>query len=623
MRADALPLWRKFRELGDECPFLCFLAAKRVFPASGLGRNVKPPPRVRPIEKLPIRFDGAAWQGFFVIGQIPDPDPEGLSSQVGRLQAGLREFKVLVPEAVRLTGLAAGEGDALPTWMAELFALPEQFVEQLSDASFDVRRLKQDVFSLSAVAIELRCKTPDVIRSQRIGFPTDGLSSMPKCESVYSGYWVELHKLKSANLAADQYDLGLFDSSAFGIGPMSGHDEPPWPERKATFIKALAGIQNECRQTEPIAVYSTETLATECLKVIELLVPVASWLEQLENEKEGMKSLRHAMLDLDHYSPNDLVREVWKLMCRLPAGGQPVTPRIPVTVDDALSQLHLVVEWCKGQTSDRFPTIQPAEEKRSSSKVEAMSNASVSGTDPEGDDNGTPSKTGEFVSRQLEPFRGGQIVFFKDCVELCGVDICSGPRSQTKRVVLELLSSRRQDGTFVSYSGNELEAKMLERVGKRTAASIIRDLRRAIADTLRKLANVLCGPTDVILSGETGYRFADRLTVQYEDGGVAGFEQCHGESNAHLDNSVGHADDRDTNDPNDPHRDAAARRGWILQELRLGQRLRGPDVVRQFGCSPATAKRDLKALKSESRIKFEGAPNTGYYRLTPVHEPGH
>jgi hypothetical protein len=40
---------------------------------------------------------------------------------------------------------------------------------------------------------------------------------------------------------------------------------------------------------------------------------------------------------------------------------------------------------------------------------------------------------------QLQPFAGGVIVFSPDRVELCGVEICRGPRSANRRRLLELL----------------------------------------------------------------------------------------------------------------------------------------------------------------------------------------
>ena len=51
-----------------------------------------------------------------------------------------------------------------------------------------------------------------------------------------------------------------------------------------------------------------------------------------------------------------------------------------------------------------------------------------------------------------QQFGGGKIVFFQDRVELCGVDICSGPRCQSKRQILDCLRKKLSDGSFIQYS---------------------------------------------------------------------------------------------------------------------------------------------------------------------------
>jgi hypothetical protein len=51
---------------------------------------------------------------------------------------------------------------------------------------------------------------------------------------------------------------------------------------------------------------------------------------------------------------------------------------------------------------------------------------------------GNATKLGK-AKPDASTFSGGEIVFFADRVELCGVDICSGPRSRTKRRILDLL----------------------------------------------------------------------------------------------------------------------------------------------------------------------------------------
>jgi hypothetical protein len=77
----------------------------------------------------------------------------------------------------------------------------------------------------------------------------------------------------------------------------------------------------------------------------------------------------------------------------------------------------------------------------------------------------------------LKPFEGGQMVFFQDRVEICGIDICSGARSKTARRALDLLRQRRRDGKNCAYSGDELAETLGLNSGQNGAADVIRDLR--------------------------------------------------------------------------------------------------------------------------------------------------
>jgi hypothetical protein len=101
---------------------------------------------------------------------------------------------------------------------------------------------------------------------------------------------------------------------------------------------------------------------------------------------------------------------------------------------------------------------------------------------------------------ECTPFNGGEIVFYLERVELCGVNICSGPRSQTKRRVLELLCKQRSDGAFEAYSGEQLAGLLELKGGEKGAAGVIRDLRDDIVKCLGAEADISCGRQDVIPS---------------------------------------------------------------------------------------------------------------------------
>ena len=89
----------------------------------------------------------------------------------------------------------------------------------------------------------------------------------------------------------------------------------------------------------------------------------------------------------------------------------------------------------------------------------------------------------------LEAFSGGEMVFFSERVELCGVTICGGPRSQTRRRILDLLREKQSNGSFVAYSGEELAEKAGLEGGRGTTVGAIRDLRSDIIESLRKEAD--------------------------------------------------------------------------------------------------------------------------------------
>jgi len=201
-------------------------------------------------------------------------------------------------------------------------------------------------------------------------------------------------------------------------------------------------------------------------------------------------------------------------------------------------------------------------------------------------------------------FEKGDMVFFSDRVELCGVVICSSKRSRSKRVVLELLSERRA-GSFVPYSGDDLESKAKQKGAKGTAGRWIWDIRNDIREALRNEANIDSGNKDVILSGGLGYRFAECVSVQFRaPPSITDIREMEGGSDVH------NGDVRNVRDD-----EAKKRRAWILQQLSAGVRLKAPQVVDQFKRSTKTAQRDLDKLRDEGKIGFVGAPRTGFYQL--------
>jgi hypothetical protein len=254
------------------------------------------------------------------------------------------------------------------------------------------------------------------------------------------------------------------------------------------------------------------------------------------------------------------------------------------------------------------------------------------------EDAAPPSPTEDVAAPTLTPFQHSDMVFFPDRVTLCGATICSGRRSERQRKVLDLLRLKNADGRFQAYSSKSLA----EKVGLKDPGGVpglIRDLRAQISKRLREQVGIDCGPEDVILSGDEGYRFPANLSVQ--DGGDSGggHLQCHTagvavENDADRDavdpdrDADGGAD-RGADDPDhgaddgaghDPVAEAdgsaAVRQKWILDELSKGRELKAPGIAKELKCSRRTAQRDLNALKAAGKIEHVGPSRTGHYRLT-------
>lgn len=218
-----------------------------------------------------------------------------------------------------------------------------------------------------------------------------------------------------------------------------------------------------------------------------------------------------------------------------------------------------------------------------------------------------PSVSSDIVApppeKKPEKFTGGVMVFFEDRVELCGADICSGPRSRRLRRVLELLRVPRSDGKFMSYSGQSLQAELGKNI-----PGLIRDLRESIRNALEK-AGIEVENGDVITSSRTGYHFSQKLTVQLKDGGSWPANASSSVPNV-PDGSVPGVPNRDV-----PNGDRCKRLAWILDQLTQKRQIKTVDVMNQFGCAEKTAKRDLKALRSQGKIEFVGTRRSGFYRL--------
>ncbi len=108
-------------------------------------------------------------------------------------------------------------------------------------------------------------------------------------------------------------------------------------------------------------------------------------------------------------------------------------------------------------------------------------------------------------------FQGGELVFYPDRVELCGVTVVEGDVRMRK--ILEQLRERRANGSYVAYSGAKLAAKLQIVAGQNGIAEAVKDFRDEVVHGLES-KGIVCGRKDVIQSGGRGYRLAEWITTR-------------------------------------------------------------------------------------------------------------
>ncbi len=252
----------------------------------------------------------------------------------------------------------------------------------------------------------------------------------------------------------------------------------------------------------------------------------------------------------------------------------------------------------------------------------------------------------------LRPFEGGELVFYPDRVDLCGVRVCGDVASGIMRTILDELRTTYPDGRYRSISGADLARAAKALRGQNAATEAIATFRGKVRKRLRHERGIDCGRSDVIENTDgLGYRFTSKIIVRdasevrcppSESNGMsrlteaASDDPVKGIDDPVFRNGNGHrhgrkapeslpvAAARGADDPvNDPVTDDGAgqpkvvvlnaRHKWALAALRAGRQVRRKDIEREFKVSRATAKRDLADLGDQ--IEFTGAPKTGYYRL--------
>jgi hypothetical protein len=115
---------------------------------------------------------------------------------------------------------------------------------------------------------------------------------------------------------------------------------------------------------------------------------------------------------------------------------------------------------------------------------------------------------------------------------------------------------KQLDGSFVAYSGDDLETKAKELGAKGTSGQWIKELRDDIKERLRDQANIISGRRDVILSSGPGYRLAESVSVQF--GTPSAITDI---TDTEDGSDVRNGDVR--GGPNDLGNEAAIRRAWV------------------------------------------------------------
>lgn len=224
-------------------------------------------------------------------------------------------------------------------------------------------------------------------------------------------------------------------------------------------------------------------------------------------------------------------------------------------------------------------------------------------------------------------FTGGELVFYHDRVELCGVTVVSAGRSCQMWTILEALTQRLDGRRYKALPGSALADLVDGMGGQGSVAGSVRDFRRHVAELLGRELRLKVQPNDVIETAKAGYRLNAHIVVR-DLRNTGSSPPRNARLNGSPDPAITGSDERVTGPDSrantrsgervcegldDP---ANEKREQILALIRGGARLRVPGFAEKLRCSFATAKREVDALKVEGRIEFVGPAKTGYYTLT-------
>ncbi len=205
-------------------------------------------------------------------------------------------------------------------------------------------------------------------------------------------------------------------------------------------------------------------------------------------------------------------------------------------------------------------------------------------------------------------FTGGEMVFYPNHIELCGIRIF-GSKAAASREMLKVLAEAKPDGTYRYWAGEQIADKISAENGIGTVTGCARTIRTRVAGTLKKHMNVEVGENDFLEHTDQGYRLNHRITVRFCKNGEILMGQnsvpkghLRGQKNVPINLEVSSK--------------VKTRCLWILERLNQGKQLRREDVEEGLKCSDKTAQRALDFLRNAKFIEFQGSKKTGYYVLT-------
>lgn len=203
-----------------------------------------------------------------------------------------------------------------------------------------------------------------------------------------------------------------------------------------------------------------------------------------------------------------------------------------------------------------------------------------------------------------KPFQGGELVFYPDRIELCGVTVVSSSKSCQMWTILDTLKQRLDERRYKAFPGSGLASKVVGDGGQNSVAGSIRDFRRYAAEQLGRELGLKVERDDVIETSKAGYRLNARIVVK--DLRNTGPRPA---ANSRVNAS---------HDPVNTGPDAPVneRREQIMALIRSGEQLRVPGFAAKLRCGYTTVKREVDALKAEGHIEFVGPSKTGHYTLT-------